>query len=522
MPLSPPFRPSPNSSTSPPPIGPLPTLPFEIIRRIIFHRLSIPPSYPSPLENDYVPSWDSRSGVKGKISAQKRLDERRDVTRSARGLMTVCKAWKPLVMKYLYSSPYITTNLSSLASCVLNGDSKWSDINIHIFSIPGRYITLLDLSTISFSVHPTEIRKACLSIFPSLPNVNHLKLPSGELPFGLEEIGWSPFAKNLKCLEGVEVDLDIRDDGKDGLVELLRKLPNLEVLEVLGSTIHDHPSSSEDLGPPLNLTKLHTIKLEDVKNGNLLTALSQANLPVLERLSITSFFGQPDDLTFTFQEIHGTKIRSLTYLQGKLSPFALGSEMIVPTEHILELYPILQHLAFLIPDYEQLDTIVQLLKDSPHHSLNTLTIHKFVQIRLNDGQPLNSRSKDTNTFLKGLIADSPKGMKRINVDGFKWVKPELGKMALDTGTSGEMRKLSNLLFSKHGIELGDMDGNLIPSPQSTVTACGKERVYGPMSGGGRRRSSGGQSMIRMNISMNGTCIGVNNGIERGNEEEDGG
>ncbi|WWC93710.1 hypothetical protein V866_000546 [Kwoniella sp. B9012] len=517
MPLSPPFRPTASGSSSPPlPNGPLPTLPFEIIRRIIFHRLSISSSYPSELEDGYIPSWDSWNGIKGKISAEKKLEERRDVTRSARGLMGVCKAWKPLVMKYLYSSPYLTTNLPSLAQCILYGDSKWSDINLHTFSIPGRYITLLDLSTIPSTVHPTEIRKSVLAIFPLIPNLVHLKLPSGPLPFPLEEVGYAPFVRNLKCLEGIHVDY------ADGLVDLLRKITNLEVLNVIGSTT-SHPSDEiESRTRILNLPKLHTLKLEEINSGHLLDCLIQSELPNLKRLVITP---SSSGAISAFQEIHGSKIRSLTYLQSKYSIWSTVEDGLIPCEKILELYPNLQHLSFLIPDYDQLELIIESLRHSPNHPLRVITIYKWQapsSVSNSDGQPAleDRRGKDTLTFLNGLADSPPRGLKRVNLDGFKWVKLELGKIALDAGKSGQMRKIAEIL-DKVGIELGDMDGNLSPIPPYTGIGIGageKERVYGPLTGG-RRRSSGGQGLLRMNmVALSGKGIGT----ERGSEEEDGG
>ncbi|WRT68321.1 uncharacterized protein IL334_005297 [Kwoniella shivajii] len=526
MPLSLPFRP--NNSPSPP-SGPLPTLPFEIVRRIIYHRLSIPPSYPFHLEDRYEPSWDAWSGVKGRMEATKRLEERKDVTRTARGLMGVCKAWKPVVMKYLYSSPYLTDNLSCLTSCVLVGDSKWSDINIHQFSIPGRYITLLDLSTISNNIHPTEILKSIRSIFPILPNLQHLRLPpyqEGELPFSLDEISQSPFRKSLKCLEGVHVDMDMMSNGQDGLIDLLRHLPNLEVLHVHGGTIPDSEQilSNEGPYPPLRLDQLHSIKLEDVKSGDLLSTLLESELPSLNRLSVTNYYNQSGDATYKFQEIHGYKIRSLTYLQGKSWPWFLPSEIssTTPCEKILELHPNLIHLSFLLPDYNQLDRFLSTLRESPNHPLQVLTIFKWVEpppIVPSTPSPIPSittSGKDTNKLLREIADNPPKNLKRINIDGFRWVKIELGKIAMNAGTSGEMRLLAGLL-QKRGIELGDMDGNLAPSPSINTTSSGSgERAYGPMTGG-RRRSSGGMTMVRMNIGMSGNAA-----KESGREDEDGG
>ncbi|WVW85715.1 hypothetical protein I302_107753 [Kwoniella bestiolae CBS 10118] len=526
MPLSPPFRPSASSSSSspPPPSGPLPTLPFEIIRRIIFHRLAISPSYPSELEDSYNPSWDSWNGIKGKQVAERKLEERRDVTRCARGLMSVCKAWKPLVMKYLYSSPYLSTTLPALTSCVLSGDSKWSDINLHTFSIPGRFITLLDLTTIPNTLHATEIRKACLALFPLLPNLTHLKLSPGELPFHLEEVGYAPFVKTLKCLEGVQVDVNVNEDGKDGLVELLKRTTNLEVLSVFGSPAQRLEVELAEV-QSLDLPRLHTLKMEDVKSGHLLNCLVSSDLPNLTRLSITPL----GDLTNTFQEIHGSKIRSLTYLQSKYDiwPFNTNGTILpnglIPCDKILDIYPNLQHLSFLIPDYNQLELIISSLRDSPSRPLSTLTIYKWQSSPSTssaDGQPISSRNGvDTLSFLNGLARDPPRGLRRINLDGFRWVKLELGKIALDAGKSGQMRKIAEVL-GKVGIELGDMVGRLSPAPPFTGVGIGggeRERVYGPLSGG-RRRSSGGQGLIR----MNGLGMSGKEGIERGSEEEDGG
>ncbi|WVR07456.1 hypothetical protein IAU60_004497 [Kwoniella sp. DSM 27419] len=563
MPLSPPFRPTNGHPASPPlPLGPLPTLPFEVQRRIIHFRLLQTSSYPSALDDEPGPSWDDWTGVRGRALALKRVEERKDVTRTARGLMAVCKAWKPVVMKYLYASPYLSHNLTSLATAVLAGDAKWSDINIHAFSLPGRYITHLDLSTIPPSVHPTEIRRASMSIFPSLPNVAHLKLPPGELPFDLEEIGWAPFAKTLRCLEGIEADANITSEGGDALVLLLRRLPNLQVLSVVGGPTQLHSGESQlgdtfptenqavvPRGRPLSLRKLHSLRLEDVRCGSLLDELIAAELPSLDRLALTSHFGGPDDQTYTLQHAHGDKIRSLTYLQGKHWPSAMGGHGgLVPAKETLKLHPRLQHLAFLVPDYAQLEILLSTCP--PHHPLRWLTIFKWVEPSRHvaaDGAPTPlpasvdpatthglSGSKDTPHFLRNMTVFHPGNLKRINVDGFKWVKPELGKVAMDAGTSGEMRNWANAL-SKAGLELGDMDGNLVPALISGGMG------YGPIERGGRRRSSGTGGLAgRVGMmSVNGVGYGQSGGhpmnghgyggvVDRGStadkddEEDDGG
>ncbi|WVQ99954.1 hypothetical protein IAU59_007097 [Kwoniella sp. CBS 9459] len=646
MPLSPPFRPTasnPHSISPPIPTGPLPTLPFEIVRRIIHFRLSLSSaSHPPKLGEEPEAGWDDWSGIRGRLRASKRVEERRDVTRTARGLMGVCKAWKPVVMKYLYSSPYLTENLPLLASSLVAGDSKWSDINLHQFSIPGRYITMLDLSTVSSSsssvLHPLEFRRAIMKILPLLPNVVHLKLPAGELPFPLEEIGWAPFAKNLKCLEGVEVDCNILDSGEDALIALLRKTPNLEVLSVVGSGAnsppHDPNRTVEVPVSPRNETKLslpnlHTLRLEDVPSSNLLSALIEAELPSLERLALTSFFGVIGDQTYFLQEAHGSKIRSLTYLQstqkwrfdagaangqgqangnGGLGFALIGmGHGLVPASDTLSLHPNLQHLAFLVPDYQQLETI---LSTAPiHHPLKWLTIFKWVEASANansaDDAQINGNandhingiigsvqaggvgSRDTSQFLRKILLDrqilnnghathyayprspdlsaSPSATQgqngspntttqmhnhlnlgRVNIDGFKWVKPELGKFALEAGTSGEMRKLALVLYRDgNGLELGDMDGNLAPFlglTGGTGAGCGGGAGVGhaaigggmTLAGGpidrtkGRRRSSGAGSLAgmvgMMSVSQGGSGLGQGGSprSKRGGDDDDGG
>ncbi|OCF42721.1 hypothetical protein I317_03452 [Kwoniella heveanensis CBS 569] len=556
MPLSPPFRPTasnPHSLSPPIPTGPLPTLPFEIIRRIIHFRLSLSsPSYPPKLSESPEVGWDDWSGIRGRLSAAKRIEERKDVTRTARGLIGVCKAWKPVVMKYLYSSPYLTDNLPLLASSLIAGDSKWSDINLHQFSIPGRYITLLDLSTVpsSSTLHPLEFRRGVIMILPLLPNVVHLKLPPGELPFPLEEIGWAPFARNLRCLEGVEVDCNILDNGEDALVALLRRTPNLEVLSVVGSGANtftddlsgmpENTSVNANGSRKLSLPKLHTLRLEEVGSGDLLSALIDGDLPSLERLALTSFFGEPGDKTYLLQETHGLVIRSLTYLQStqkwRVGPGAPGpnpgaanangppqhvngnggfatmgmSHGLVPANETLSLHPNLLHLAFLVPDYQQLETV---LSTAPtHHPLKWLTIFKWVEPSFASYGQANGNTDGIG--MVGIGAGGA-GRGRINIDGFRWVKPELGKIALETGISGEMRKLALILYRDgNGLELGDMDGSLAPQlglPNRTsggaysvgVRLAGGAGGGVPMAGGpidrsnGRRRSSGGDNLAGM-------------------------
>lgn len=74
----------------------VPVLPFEIIRRIIHHRLALPPSYPSAPSavGPIGGSWDAGAGQSGIRAHKERERELHDVMRDALGTMRVCKAWK--------------------------------------------------------------------------------------------------------------------------------------------------------------------------------------------------------------------------------------------------------------------------------------------------------------------------------------------------------------------------------------------------------------------------------------------
>ncbi|KAK8854827.1 hypothetical protein IAR55_003566 [Kwoniella newhampshirensis] len=536
------------SANSPPP-APLPTLPFEIQRRIIHFRLALSPSYPSAIADDEDPnlSWDVWAGVKGRNSTVKRVEERKDVGRAARGLMGVCKAWKPVVMRYLYAEPHLIHNLPLLSSTIVRGDSKWSDINIHQFSLPGRYLTTLDLSVLSSKLHPTQIRKACLDIFPLVPNLTHLILPpmarprfggKAVLPFPLEEIGWAAFSKNMRCLEGVEVDEEVDGQGGDGLVELLRRLPNLEVLAVNGPgnviiPLEERPS------PRLRLSKLHTLKLDNVICGRLINTLIDADLPALRRLLITPFYQHPLIQTQALQEGHGDKIVSLAYLPSHLQ-LRSGGEVDAYVEETMNLHPNLRHLSFFLQDETSLEHLNTILCSaaSTGRPLQTLTIPRWT-----DSPSTSSSSSDAvsasglfpsaspfgttssaqttptpHRFLDTMIQRPPPNLKRVNVDGFKWVKAELGKVAMTAGKSGEMRIWAGVLARK-GIELGDMDGGLAPALSPGGAGSGVTGCMGAVNG--RRRSSAGAGRGR----VGGMSPREGSGSpprHRGGEDEDGG
>ncbi|ODN92708.1 hypothetical protein L198_05502 [Cryptococcus wingfieldii CBS 7118] len=480
---------------SPPPH--LPDFPSEVIRRIIYFRLSLPPSFPSPVAAHHEtaeiqPSWDCWAGAKGREVDCKLIKARKDISKTALGLLFVCKAWKPVVLEYLYASPHITDNLTLLAQAILRGDAKWSDINIHKFSLPGRYLTTLDLSHLPpefdrYAPGPIATRQGVLSIFPLLPNVVHLKLGEKDCRrvVPLEEIGYSAFASKLQSLEGVWVDE--RERGGVDLVRLLRRLPSLQALSVSGPGIAVEPSDL-DGAAPLSLPKLHSLKLEGIPSGFFISSLLSASLPSLTRLALTPTPLLPNDQSLPLQHSLSSQILSLSYLSPRGWPKA---DWGIPPG-TLTIHPNLIHLAVLDQDYEALDILLR--SSSAHdHPLKALTVQKWSPstfpsptLSLSSSPPTAPSSifplspppspplagssspsrKSGPAFLHTILSHrspAPKGLKTITIDGFKWLNPSLGVIAMQAGQMGEMRYQANLLSSQKGIEVRDMEGEKVPA-----------------------------------------------------------
>ena len=446
-------------------------------------------------------------------------------------------------MRYLYSEPAIhSSNLLSLTSAIVNGDKKWSDLNIHPHSIPGRYISTLDLSHLDdgyHSLHITTIDSALQALLPLLPNVTHLVLPARS-PLRPDHIALAPFAKRLRCLQGLSVYSfpTSRGSGGGGRLEwggqtsrgrgdpfvwLLRQLANLEVLSIHGpgNTTHDLLSTleldEEVPEPEVDLDRLHTLTLDGVKSGPLLRSLTHSDLPSLGRLLLTSYHGLTGDETYAFQAAHGAKLLSLTYMHSHEWPTTEAT----PPAETLELHPELLHLSFAFPHaflQSNLDLATGLTGEVYRdHPLRAITIPKWNEngtnlspapspaitplsqtvwaSNVNGTQsiplPINT-SRTPNRFLSTIVRSPPGNLGTVTIDGFRWVRPDLGRTALEAGNSGTMRNWAVELRTR-GLEMKDMDGRVLPRDlEVRGTGMGGEvwrgrrgdrRVSGPGIGG---------------------------------------
>ena len=284
-----------------------------------------------------------------------------------------------------------------------------------------------------------------------IANLQHLRLPN--IPIPLAEIRRAPFARRLKVIEGLQVVYD----EIDPVLKLLQSLPNLEILSLTGPGNVD--TEMFDGSAELNLPKLHTLILNSVKSGQVLQSLIMSDLPQLRNLHLTSYAGCVGDLTVSFQQSH-PDVTDLTYLQ----PCEWPGFRSLPSLETIEMYPNLERLSYLIS--KDLGHLAEIL-DSPH-SLRQLRIPKWTT-------PIQREGAGSTALLDQII-QNPGRLERIIVDGFRWVRADLGMRALQTGDAGEMRRWSEKL-KVVGIDLVDMDGKVA---MSTVNVGYIEK--------GRRRS----------------------------------
>lgn len=242
----------------------------------------------------------------------------------------------------------------------------------------------------------------------------------------------------------------------------------------------------ETVQEALRLDKLHTLILTGVKSSAALLALANSDLPALRQVALTSYANCAGDLTHGFQVAHGDKITSLAYLQPREWP---GFRSLPPIE-TSELHPNLESLSYHLPK----DLLH--LQDMLHHApsdcpLDHLTLPKWTSNPSDRFDPLQHDPSTSGTgatrLMRSLCSNPPPRLSTVMIDGFRWVRADIGMRALQTGDSGEMRGWADRLRGK-SIDLVDMDGKSAPSSGFlNYSGCGGGVVYDVK---GRRRSSG--------------------------------
>lgn len=357
------------------------------------------------------------------------------------------------VSSYLYAQPLLHSfNLFPFVEQVVRGDRLWSDIHLHPHSTPGRWVHMLDISPFRNDGTIAGTQRALTELLQRAPNLQHLKV---DQVFGM--LDWRSVTKEgLKCLEGIGVDsvwpLQL------SFLKLLVGTKGLEVLRIYGRGVSSEtPRRSQhhmELVDRLQFDHLHTLTLQQVKTGAVLPELIAADLPQLQRLALMPYCGVEGDLTYALEEAHGAKILSLTYLGSNEWPRIRTA---LP-ERTLELYQNVVHLAWLIPNsYDHLANVLTSTGSDNSHPLRTLIIPKWTS---NASPTPGARNTPVELFSQ-LLTCPPPNLKRVIIDGYRWVNPELGARALMTGASGEMRYWAEKLGVK-GIQLQDMERRGMP------------------------------------------------------------
>ncbi len=379
------------------------------------------------------------------------------------------------------------TSLRQLCESILRGERRWDSLKRIPQSIPGRYITSLDLSKLAPNLDhsgPSDyllVNNCLTSILPLVPNLTSLKLPN-DIGMGwstLRAIQASSIASQLRTLEGLRLQQVLDGDGQDPVVSLLQEMPNLEVLGVTGLGSNDEgfdwysvPSAQE----LLDLPRLHTLILKGVKHGLFISNLVRSELPALRNLSISSYASLGNDETQPLIEAHGEKLVSLTFLPTSDWP----AVQINPSPTVLSDCPNLVHLSNLtsacvpVPETFASDAVT-----SPH-PLRKLTICRWSN-STSQANPAQRPDRVLTALYRNMSTIVP-SLKTIRVENFTWLRRDLGRAAMETGVNGSLRKWS-ATFASHGVHVVDKDGTTCPPMSPTGGGGGNRKMsFGTMGG----------------------------------------
>jgi hypothetical protein len=364
-----------------------------------------------------------------------------------------------LAEKHLYAFPNLDKyNLRNFCKSLMRGEQRWSDINIHPHSTPGRFVTSLDFS----NVYPDdadfweckELQSAFRHILRLTPTLSYLRLPGIDryhIVDHLDILVQIPIrGNNLIGLHGLVIDHDI--NRQEELVSVLNSFPKLEFLQCAysktmrdGLGFQDNERERFMATSRLHLDQLHTLSLADGSFGfgPMLEVFSKSKLPSLRRIVFEDFSPSNDEQISAFALAHGPKIISLIYATPLANP-ALQ----------LALWPNVIHISLLCLKGE--DSQSYLLKaiftPSPELplSLKVVTLSPaFIMHGITIYPP---------AFLPGGPVS---GIETIVLQSYKWPRSDLSSRALGTGNVGFFRQWAANL-KRRGIDVRDMYGQLRP------------------------------------------------------------
>lgn len=356
---------------------------------------------------------------------------------------------KEVALPLIYANARISNvvSLERFQERLYSADQKWDSLRRIPFSTPGRWVQVLDLSTLTFTgqVQALQIDTLLTELFPLTPSLTRLSMnPSFVLSRrALAALGDRECAAKLCILEGISY-IPARNSQfrSDPLVKLLRSCINLEQLEILGqgSDPADLDPISEDVDPslldsfaPLDLPRLHTMTLLSMHTSPLLLTLVLSPLPSVQKVSISPYddVPYPTGLVTHFISVHGNKLRSLLLFTPKSWPTRLHPS---PTT-LLNMCPRLRHLS--------LESPLPKLELSDSHPLQILSIPR----------PCD----DFWRRFEKLLPHLPHFC-MIRMRDVRWLRKGMNPRAQTAGIQGEMQEWKKRL-GRYRIRLVDTDWN---------------------------------------------------------------
>ncbi|KAF9074962.1 hypothetical protein BDP27DRAFT_1381016 [Rhodocollybia butyracea] len=354
-------------------------------------------------------------------------------TRCLLSPMLVCKRFKAIVDPLLYSCVSFEhySSLVAFSKRIHDADKAWDSLRRSLYSAPGRWVQSLDISRLELyrqkpKYHNLEIMTLQLdsllnSLFPLLPFLSEFFMNptfvlSRRAVISLtERYG----VDKLRSLRGIFYTPS-QGLPREALVDLLRRCPNLEELEVIGPDLDpiEHDIVSTD---PSCITA----------SSPLMLSLISTPLPSLTKLTITPYDDIPYSASSFFLSNHGETLHSLLLLTRKSWPTRLHASPI----NILQRSPFLHHLSLELP--------LPALELSENHNLQILSIPKPGVSAL--------------ALILRLLPHLP-SLKAIRIRDVRWLRKGMGLRAMETGVQGEMQEWRRRL-ERRGIRVLDSEWN---------------------------------------------------------------